>query len=393
KHEQRAYRELITEPVIFTPDYNQVINHSALPAVKDELSITLNINVLSHGPDDLGWHMVFYKGRTEASRTPALWLKPSDSTPCLRLSITDNFTIGIDMDGYGLLLNRWYHIAYTLSDSEKRIYFYIDGKWVGSFSLKNPQIESIIFNDGPLYIGDHLGWNGITGKISNFRYYNFRLSHKEVLMDYSGKDPTKLIDDKCPNKFFDGLGIGFFFSMIALLVSCQKQEKRAYRELITEPVKINYDDRRVISHSVLPVVKDELSITLKIKLSNLCSDDFCRVFYKGDDETPKLLLKSSNSTLCPRLSITDNSNTGIDIDGYDGKWVGSFSLKNIQSQSIRFNDGPLYIGYNPKGWPGITGDIREVLMDYLVRFLLIDIHTFASNHLSSRTITVFREFS
>ncbi|CAG8458605.1 15209_t:CDS:2 [Cetraspora pellucida] len=279
--------------------------------------------------------MVLIGIRTEASRTPALWLKPSYSTPCLRLSITGNFDIGIDMDGYELLLNRWYHIAYTLSDSEKRIYFYIDGKWVGSFSLKNAQKESIIFNDGPLYIGDHLRWNGITGKISN-----------------------------------------------SISVSCQKQEKRAYRELITEPVKFNYIDGRVINHLVLPVVKDELSITLKIKLSTL-RFDFCNVFYKGrwDDKTPALLLKSSNSTLCLRLSITGNSDAGIDMDGYglllnqwyhivytlsdsekrisfyiDGKWVGSFSLKNIQNQSIRFNDGPLYIGYSP-GWYGFIGDI------------------------------------
>ncbi|CAG8821687.1 26897_t:CDS:1, partial [Racocetra persica] len=43
-------------------------------------------------------------------------------------------------------------------------------------------------------------------------------------------------------------------------------EQRAYRELITEPVKFTYNsDRVIIDHSVLPVVKDELSITLKMK--------------------------------------------------------------------------------------------------------------------------------
>ncbi|CAG8586077.1 1201_t:CDS:1, partial [Racocetra fulgida] len=102
---------------------------------------------------------------TEASRTPSLFLKPGDSAPCLRNSITGNSDSGIDMDGYGFLLNRWYHIAYTLSDSEKRINFYIDGKWVGSYSLKNIQLQSITFNDGPLYIGKHLSFDGFTGEI------------------------------------------------------------------------------------------------------------------------------------------------------------------------------------------------------------------------------------
>ncbi|CAG8678547.1 14974_t:CDS:2, partial [Gigaspora rosea] len=52
--------------------------------------------------------------------------------------------------------------------------------------------------------------------ISNFRYYNFRLSHEEVLMDYTGEDPTKSIDKEYPKKFFDGLSVGFFLGMIAL---------------------------------------------------------------------------------------------------------------------------------------------------------------------------------
>ncbi|CAG8448000.1 28913_t:CDS:2 [Dentiscutata erythropus] len=210
-HEQRTYRELITERVLFTPEYNRVISHAELPVVKDELSITLKINGLEHCPDS-----IYCTVKTESNRTPALFLKLSDSTPCPRLLITGNFDIGFDMDGYGFLLNRWYHIAYTLSDSEKRVDFYIGGKWVGSFSIKNVQNQSIIFNDGPLYIGSHLVWNGFTGQISNFRYYNFRLSHNEVLMDYSDEDPTKSIDYKCPNRFFDDLSIGLFLGLTIL---------------------------------------------------------------------------------------------------------------------------------------------------------------------------------
>ncbi|RIB22388.1 hypothetical protein C2G38_1000146 [Gigaspora rosea] len=121
------------------------------------------------------------------------------------------------MSGYGFLLNRWYHIAYTLSNPDKRMNFYIDGEWVGSFSMTNIQVESFIFNEGPLFIGKHLEWKGFTGQISNFRYYNFRLSHSEVLIDYSGEDPTKHNDNNlCLNKSFVDLTITVFISMIVL---------------------------------------------------------------------------------------------------------------------------------------------------------------------------------
>ncbi|CAG8812993.1 22528_t:CDS:2, partial [Gigaspora rosea] len=119
--------------------------------------------------------------------TPVLWLKPNDSTPSPRFAITGNNgnnNIGFDMNGYGFLLNQWYHIAYTLSNIDKRMNFYIDGEWVRSFSITNIPDQSIIFNDSPLYIGRHSSWNGFTGQIS------------EILMDYSGKDPTEHNDDE-----------------------------------------------------------------------------------------------------------------------------------------------------------------------------------------------------
>ncbi|KAF0424503.1 concanavalin A-like lectin/glucanase [Gigaspora margarita] len=204
KQEQRTYRELITEPVLFTPEYNRVINHSELPVVIDELSITLKITVLSHD-----------KGRTLDNRTPTLELANGNSAPHPRLTITKSSYVGIDPDDYGFLINRWYHIAYTLSDSDKRMNFYIDGKWIGSYSILMVQSQSVIFNDEPLYVGKHPLFDGFKGQISNFRYYNFRLSHDEVLMDYSGEDPTKSIEEY-PNEFFAGLGVGFFLGMITL---------------------------------------------------------------------------------------------------------------------------------------------------------------------------------
>ncbi|KAF0557260.1 concanavalin A-like lectin/glucanase [Gigaspora margarita] len=216
KQEQRTYRELITEPFIFTSESNRMIRHAELPVVNNELSITLKIYLESHGTE---WYTVFYKGSAEYSRTPALWLNPN-KVPCPRFEITGNFYAGIDLNDYGFLLNKWYHIAYTLSNPDKRMNCYIDGEWVGSFSMTNIQGQSFIFNDGPLYIGRHLVWNGFTGQISNFRYYNFHLSHSEVLMDYSGEDPTKRNDnddnDESPKKSFVDLTIGFFLGMMVL---------------------------------------------------------------------------------------------------------------------------------------------------------------------------------
>ncbi|CAG8851986.1 8430_t:CDS:2, partial [Gigaspora margarita] len=102
KQEQRTYRELITERIVFTLEYNRIISHAELPIVKNELSITLKIYLESHGTE---WYTVFYKGRTENNRTPALWLNPN-KVPCPRFSITGNFDAGIDMNDYGFLLNQ-----------------------------------------------------------------------------------------------------------------------------------------------------------------------------------------------------------------------------------------------------------------------------------------------
>ncbi|KAF0557256.1 concanavalin A-like lectin/glucanase [Gigaspora margarita] len=144
-------------------------------------------------------------GRAKYSRTPALWSRSGDSAPCPRFSVTGIFDVGFDMSGYGILPNRWYHIAYTLSNPDKRMNFYIDGEWVGSFSITHIQGQS---NDDPLYIGRNFGWYGFTGQIS------------EVLMDYSGEDPTNNNDngdnDEGPKKSFVDLTIGFFLGMMVL---------------------------------------------------------------------------------------------------------------------------------------------------------------------------------
>lgn len=65
----------------------------------------------------------------------------------------------------GLLLNRWHHLAYTLSDPEKRLDFYLDGEWVGFNSIKNVKTQKVVFNDAPLHIGRAFTHNGFNGEI------------------------------------------------------------------------------------------------------------------------------------------------------------------------------------------------------------------------------------
>ena len=56
---QRIYSELITEPILLGPKENRIFNHSDLPSVKDELSITLKIQIMNHNP----FHTtIFHKG-------------------------------------------------------------------------------------------------------------------------------------------------------------------------------------------------------------------------------------------------------------------------------------------------------------------------------------------
>ncbi|CAG8779349.1 14619_t:CDS:2, partial [Gigaspora rosea] len=52
--------------------------------------------------------------------------------------------------------------------------------------------------------------------------------------------------------------------------------------------------------------------------------------------TPEFWLKPGDSTPYPCFSITDVPYVYIDL--VDGKWVGSYSIQRIQSQSIIFNN-------------------------------------------------------
>jgi hypothetical protein len=61
--------------------------------------------------------------------------------------------------GSGLKTDKWYHFGYTLSEPNKRLDFYIDGKWAGFKSIEQVQTQKIVFNQDPLYIG-HSFTNG-----------------------------------------------------------------------------------------------------------------------------------------------------------------------------------------------------------------------------------------
>ncbi|RIB24088.1 hypothetical protein C2G38_737597 [Gigaspora rosea] len=85
--------------------------------------------------------------------------------------------------GDELLLQKWYHIAYTLSDPEKRLDIYVDGEWVGHYSIQDVKKQSVIFNDGPLYIGQAFSRDGFNGEISNVHYFNWCLTLGEIKKD------------------------------------------------------------------------------------------------------------------------------------------------------------------------------------------------------------------
>ncbi|CAG8614854.1 16459_t:CDS:2 [Funneliformis caledonium] len=172
----KEWAELISDPINFKEQTQLIFDHADLPVVKDELSLTLRLKIQSH--NSFHWAVIFGKG-TEGSRTPRLELIPNKSSFHVRFSSNWSDNVGIQEVWDGLLLDRWYHLAYTISDSEKRLDFYIDGKWVGFDCIPNIKTGKVVFNDGPLYIGQTFK----NGDISNFRYFNWRLSADEVKED------------------------------------------------------------------------------------------------------------------------------------------------------------------------------------------------------------------
>ena len=76
-----------------------------------------------------------------------------------------NANTGIDEVEGGLLLGKWYHVAYTLSDTEKRLDVYVDGEWRSLAAIVHVQSQQVIFNKGPLHIGRAYSWDSFSGEI------------------------------------------------------------------------------------------------------------------------------------------------------------------------------------------------------------------------------------
>jgi hypothetical protein len=57
----RAFREFISDPIIMTANDNKVVQHTELPEVIDEVSVTLRLNILSYYHN---FTCVFHKGIT-----------------------------------------------------------------------------------------------------------------------------------------------------------------------------------------------------------------------------------------------------------------------------------------------------------------------------------------
>ncbi|CAJ0637371.1 12947_t:CDS:2, partial [Entrophospora sp. SA101] len=326
----------ISDTISLTASENKIVQHAELPTVKNELSVTLYLKLKSISSD---WPCIFRKGIYGSTRTPGLWLT-SNNKLHPRFTGNWNWNAGIDELATELSLNKWYHISYTLSDSEKRLDIYIDGLWVGFYGIQEVQTQKVLFNTEELVIGSNL-----TAEIRNFRYFNWRLTPEEV-----GENILKM--KKVVKEFYE----------------------------ISDTISITVPENKIVQHAELPTVKDELSVTLHLKLKSVNSD-WAKIFHKGTDHstcTPGLWL-TPNNKLHPRFTSNWGWTIGIDeiaatelslnkwyhisytlsdsekrLDFYiDGLWVGFYGIQEVQIQKVLFNTEPLLIGSN------LTAEIRN----------------------------------
>ncbi|PKK76216.1 concanavalin A-like lectin/glucanase [Rhizophagus irregularis] len=177
----REWAELISDPISMGEQDKRIFEHAGLPSVNDKLSITLRLKINKHRSN---WATIFHKGAESSDCTPSLWLTKNNSALNPRFKGNWSNYVGFSEIGDGLILDKWHHIAYTLSDLEKRLDIYVDGEWIGFYSIPIVKDQRVIFNDGPLHIGCAHNYYGFIGEISNFRYFNWRLSAEEVMEDF-----------------------------------------------------------------------------------------------------------------------------------------------------------------------------------------------------------------
>ncbi|CAG8843500.1 10832_t:CDS:2, partial [Gigaspora margarita] len=256
----------------------------------------------------------------------------------------------------GLELNKWYHIAYTLSEPQKRMEFYVNGKLVGSIEAKD-----IKFNEFPLKIGHSDKSTDFQGHMSNFRYYNIRLSIDEIFKDYISYHSNKL-------KSQNSINVNIVYLMFL-----------DYLEIFSEPTNFP-TNKKTIQHNELPSVTNELSMTFQLNLERHDSN-WITILHKGEDaqhaRNPALWLSPNNSKPHPICSVNSNWNhhfatSGLELNKWyhiaytlsepqkrmefylDGELVGYTDVKDII-----FNEFPLKIGHSDK-YTDFPGQMRII---------------------------------
>ncbi|CAG8589404.1 5997_t:CDS:2 [Diversispora eburnea] len=180
----KEWSELISDPIGLSEQDQRVFDHNVLPSVKDEVSVTLRLNVKSYPKL---WGFIFIKGSHEVrQRTPSLSLTEK-CTLYPRYSSNKDWDLGTGPPAQTLSeelqLNRWYHIAVTVSDIEKRLDLFVDGIKIESGCIAQVIKEHVEFNEQPFSVGHTGSVPGFNGQISNVRYFNWRLSAEEVKND------------------------------------------------------------------------------------------------------------------------------------------------------------------------------------------------------------------
>ncbi|PKC11923.1 hypothetical protein RhiirA5_353633 [Rhizophagus irregularis] len=97
--------EIISEPIMLKEKERKTVQHSELPEVDDELSVSLRMRLKSHHSD---WATVFRKGTSDEEeglmRTPGLFLHANNSKLHPRFTGNWEGNAGIGANGY---LHKW----------------------------------------------------------------------------------------------------------------------------------------------------------------------------------------------------------------------------------------------------------------------------------------------
>ncbi|CAG8803394.1 14705_t:CDS:2, partial [Dentiscutata erythropus] len=256
------YLEMFSGPIYF-PSNRKTIQHNKLPSVTNELSVTFQLNLKRHNSD---WINIFHKGENaQQTRTPAFFLSPNNSQPHFTCSVNNNWNY-YGQTGPNLELNRWYHIAYTLSEPQKCMELYVNGKSIGYIETKE-----IKFNEFPLKIG-HSDWHAdFQGQMSNFRFYNICLSADKVFKDYISYHSNELGRNQVkirPKKL----------TQIVSFETLKESQILINAKIFSRPTYFP-TNKKTIQHNGLPFVINELSVIFRLNIEKH-APDWIPIFHK-----------------------------------------------------------------------------------------------------------------